>query len=62
MFLTLFFCALAGSPCKSVPVLLPPFPTFEACIARSDELVKGVLRLHPDWQEAGARCSAAKPQ
>ena len=62
MFLTLFFCALTGFPCKAVTPPLPPFPSFEACIARGHEMAQDWLSHHSDWQEGGVRCSATRPK
>jgi hypothetical protein len=62
MFLTLFFCALTGFPCKAVTPPLPPFASFEACIIRGDQLAQEWLAKHPDWQEGGVRCASGRPK
>jgi hypothetical protein len=62
MFLTLFFCLLAGFPCKAVVPDLPPFASAEACIERGYELERQWLAEHREWQESGVRCSAEKPK
>jgi hypothetical protein len=74
MFLTIFICALAGSPpafagagsCKPLP--LPAgvadyrFPSFEECRGAGLDIERIWLAAHRDWQEGGVRCAMDGPK
>jgi hypothetical protein len=74
MFLTIFVCALLGSPpasagagsCKPLP--LPQrlaehqFVSFEECTAAGFDIERVWLYDHRDWQEGGVRCMAEQPK
>jgi hypothetical protein len=66
MFLTIFVCALAGSPCHALP--LPPgvadhrFPSFEECMGAVLDIERIWLAAHRDWQEGGVHCAMDGPK
>jgi hypothetical protein len=66
MYLTIFVCALAGSPCKPIPLpahlAAHEFASFEECQAAGFDIERAWLFDHRDWQEGGMRCMTEQPK